>query len=213
MAFVITVAQQKGGAGKTTLAANLAAAWAGSCRVAILDIDPQRSLSRWHAMRADNPRATRPIDHSEKAGWRMAAELDRLKRDHDIVIVDSPPQIDTDAKLSIRGADLVLVPVQPSLPDLWAAEGTLKLATLERRAARIVLNRAPASGALRDRVMAQIAESGAIRCGSVLGNRIGFANAFALGLGVIESAPKSQAALELMSLVKEIEDLKASAVM
>ena len=54
MAFVITVAQQKGGAGKTTLAANLAAAWAVGLRVALLDIDPQRSLSRWHALREDN---------------------------------------------------------------------------------------------------------------------------------------------------------------
>ena len=51
MATVITVAQQKGGAGKTMLVANLAAAWAPTQRVTVLDIDPQRSLSRWHALR------------------------------------------------------------------------------------------------------------------------------------------------------------------
>ena len=51
MAVVITVAQQKGGTGKTTLAANIAAALAQSRRVALLDIDPQKSLGRWHGLR------------------------------------------------------------------------------------------------------------------------------------------------------------------
>jgi len=210
MAFVITVAQQKGGAGKTTLAANLAAAWAGENRVALLDIDPQRSLSRWHAMRDGNAKARHAIHLSEVAGWRLAAELDRLRQSHDIVIVDSPPQIETDAKLAIRGADLVLVPLQPSLPDLWAAEGTLKLAAGERRTARIVLNRAPASGTLRDRVAAQITKTGSARLEATIGNRIGFANAFALGLGVVETAPKSVAAQELQALIAEIETLRKS---
>ena len=204
MAFVITVTQQKGGAGKTMLAANLAAAWAPNLRVAVLDIDPQRSLSRWHAMRAGNARALGPITLSEVAGWRLAAELDRLRQKHDIVVIDSPPQIDTEAKLAVRGADLVLVPVQPSLPDLWAAEGTLKLAALERRTAWIVLNRAPAGGALRARVSAAIDAGQAVCCSSVIGNRIGFANAFAIGLGVTEQAPRSLGGQEIAALLAEI---------
>jgi len=211
MSFVITVAQQKGGAGKTTLAANLAAAWAPNRRVALLDIDPQRSLSRWHGVRADNAKATANIHLSEVAGWRLAAELDRLRATHDIVIVDSPPQIETDAKLAIRAADLVLVPVQPSVLDLWAAEGTLKLALGERRPARIVLNRFPASGGLRDRVVAQIDKDGTLRLQTALGNRVGFANAFALGLGVTETAPKSVASVELRALLAELDLLQAAA--
>ena len=208
MAFVITVAQQKGGAGKTTLAANLAAAWAGGLRVALLDIDPQRSLSRWHALREANARARGVIHLSEVAGWRLAGELDRLQAGHDIVIIDSPPQIETNAKLAIRAANLVLVPVQPSVPDLWAAEGTLKLATGERRTARVVLNRAPATGGLRDRIIAQIDKTGAERFATSIGNRVGFANAFALGLGVSETAPKSVAATELAALLAEIDAMR-----
>lgn len=210
MAFVITVAQQKGGAGKTTLAANLAACWAPSLRVAVLDIDPQRSLSRWHALRVTKGGAkVRGAVHlSEVAGWRLAAELDRLRQSHDVVIVDSPPQIETNAKLAIRGADLVLIPVQPSLPDFWAAEGTLKLAATEQRTVRIVLNRAPASGGLRDRVVGEIDKSGAPRFAATLGNRVGFANAFALGLGVTETAPKSVASVELAALLAEIEEMR-----
>lgn len=204
MAFVITVAQQKGGAGKTTLAANLAAAWAATRKVALLDIDPQRSLSRWHELRTNNARAVSKIHLSELAGWRLAAELDRLRTSHDVVIIDSPPQIDTDARLAIRGADFVLVPIQPSLPDLWAAEGTLKLAKAEKRVCRVVLNRAPASGGLLARVLVQIEKTETPRLASMLGNRVGFATAFALGLGVTELAPKSVASKELVALLAEI---------
>ena len=135
MAVVITVAQQKGGTGKTTLAAKLAAALAPAQRVALLDIDPQRSLARWHALRAGLG-AGAGAAVSDVSGWRLAAELDRLRRSHDVVMIDSPPQIDTDAKLAVRGADLVLVPLQPSPPDLWAAEGTLKLAAAKSNVRR-----------------------------------------------------------------------------
>jgi chromosome partitioning protein len=204
MTVVITVAQQKGGAGKTMLAANLAAALAPSRRVGLLDIDPQRSLARWHALRAKRP-SVAPIGCSDVSGWRLAGELDRLRRTHDVLIVDSPPQIDTDAKLAIRAATLVLVPLQPSPPDLWAAEGTLKLAAEERRPARLVLNRAPPSGKLRAGVEADITRLGYTVLAAVLGNRTGFATAFAQGLGITETAPKSLAAAELRALLAEIE--------
>jgi chromosome partitioning protein len=206
MSVVITVAQQKGGAGKTTLAANLAAALAGSRRVAVLDIDPQRSLSRWHALRAERKGAAE-VALSELSGWRLGAEIERLKRAHDVLIVDSPPQVDTDAKLAIRAADLVLVPLQPSPPDLWAAEGTLKLAGEEKRTARLVFNRAPAGGSLRAAVEAEIAGRGHPMLAAALGNRVGFAGAFAKGLGVTETAPRSVAAEELRALLAELEGM------
>ncbi|MCW3475183.1 ParA family partition ATPase [Limobrevibacterium gyesilva] len=204
MSVVITVAQQKGGAGKTTLAANLAAALAESRKVAVLDIDPQHSLARWHALRAAHKNAT-AITLSDVSGWRLGNELDKLRRSHDVLIIDSPPQVDTDAKLAIRAADLVLVPIQPSPPDLWAAEGTLKVAGEEKRRARILLNRVPASGRLRDAVTAEIASRGYPAFATALGNRVGFAGAFAQGLGVTESAPRSTASQELRALLAEIE--------
>lgn len=207
MAVVITVAQQKGGTGKTTLAANLAVALASSRRVALLDIDPQKSLGRWHSLRCERLAQAAALAFSDLSGWRLPAELDRLKREHDVVLIDSPPQLDTDARVAVRAADLVLVPIQPSMPDIWAAEGTLKLAAEERRPAHLMFNRTPPTSKLREAIAADLAARRLPVLRSALGNRAGIAHAFAAGLGVTEAAPRSTAAAELRALLAELQEL------
>lgn len=208
MAVVITVAQQKGGAGKTTLAANLAAALAPTRRVAVLDIDPQGSLKRWHAIRVARAAPAAALTFSDLSGWRLAAELDRLRRGHDVVLVDSPPVLDGDARRAVRVADLVVVPVQPSAPDIWAAEGTLRLAAEERRPARLVLNRVGSGARMKDAADRELQARGLAVLAAGLGNRAAFSHAFAEGLGVTEAAPRSVAAAELRTVLEEV--LKAA---
>lgn len=206
MALIITVAQQKGGAGKTMLAANLAASWGIGNRVALLDIDPQRSLKRWHGLRTARGRAT-PLAFSDVSGWRLAAELDRLGREADIVVVDTPPVIDSDAARAIRAASLVVIPVQPSPPDLWAAEGTLKLAAAERRRVALVMNRAPAKSRLRTAIENEISGRQLQLMAQVLGNRTAYAQAFASGLGVADLARPGQAGEEMAALAGALLEL------
>ena len=201
---VIVVAQQKGGAGKSMLAANLAAIWAPGRRVGLLDIDPQHSLSRWHRLR---PATLPALAFSEVTGWRLAGEMDRLTASCDLVIVDTPPQIDAEARRAVRIAQLVLIPLQPSPPDLWAAEGTIRIAAEEKRGAAVGLNRAPAGGGLRTAVAAYIAQGGHALLAAVLGNRSAYAQAFARGMGVAEAWPKSAAADEIRALALEVESL------
>jgi chromosome partitioning protein len=203
MALVIGIAQQKGGCGKSMLAANLAAFWAASRRVALLDIDPQASITRWHGLRASGP----AIVFSSVSGWRLAGEIERLRAGADMLIVDTPPQIDADAARAIRAASLVLIPVQPSLPDWWAAEATIAIAARERRPVALVLNRSPAKSKLRSAVESGIASQGLTLLPTILGNRTAYAQAFAHGMGVTEALPRSLAAAEIASLAHDIETI------
>lgn len=207
MGKVIAVAQQKGGSGKTMLASQLAVALAEGARVAVLDIDPQGSLTAWGKLRAAAPKAAHAITLASISGWRLAAELEKLKNAHDYVFIDTPPVIDSDARRAIRGADLVLVPLNPAPPDLWAAEGTLKLAAEEKRKVALMFNRAPAASKLRKRLEAEIAARRLVLLEPALANRAGYANAFADGLGVTEAGPATQAAEELREAALALKTL------
>ena len=207
MAFVIAIAQQKGGAGKSTVAANLAAALAAARqKIALLDTDPQASLSRWAKLRAGREGAA-PISFEAPSGWRVTSAIDRLKRSHDVVIMDTAPHADTDSKVAIRAADLVIIPMQPAGPDLWASEATLKLAAAEKKPARILLNRVPAQGRLKDVIMAELAARKLELLGPGLGNRTAYATAFMLGLGVGENAARSAAAEEIAATIVALRAL------
>jgi chromosome partitioning protein len=207
MGRVIAVAQQKGGSGKTMLAAQFAVALAEGASVAVLDIDPQGSLTIWGKLRANAPKAAQNLTIATISGWRLANEVEKLKAAHDFVLIDTPPVIDSDARRAIRGADLVLIPLNPAPPDLWAAEGTLKLAAEEKRKAALVFNRAPAASRLRKRLEAEIAVRGLILLDIALANRAGYANAFADGLVVTESGPETQAADVIRAAIGALKSL------
>lgn len=208
MAFVVAVAQRKGGAGKSTLAANLAAAFAGDgARVALLDTDPQSTLGHWYKARGEAGGKAAALAFETPAGWRVPGAADRFRRSHDIILLDTPPHDDTDARIAIRAADLVLVPLQPSPADLWATGATLDLAKAEKRRVAVVMNRVPAQGRLAEEVGAALRGNGIRLMDQALGNRAAFASAFAAGLGVTEAAPRSLAAGEIRALAAALRGL------
>jgi chromosome partitioning protein len=205
MAKVVTVAQQKGGAGKTTLVIQLATALAGAGRrVALVDIDPQGSLTAWMRLREHRQRDVPELRFSMVAGWRLGVELDRLRREADVIVVDTPPHTEIDAKAAIRSADLVLVPCQPSSLDIWASQGTIELAAKERRRAALVLNRVPPRGRSIEEARHALAELGAPALTAQIGNRQAFVTSVAQGLGVIESEPRSASAEEVRALAEDV---------
>lgn len=206
-ATVITIAQQKGGAGKTTLAAQLAVALSkgGKRSVALVDIDPQGSLSRWYKLRQERMgEDAGGLRLSDVSGWRLGTELDRLRGSYDVVIIDTPPHAETEAKSAIRAADVILVPVQPSPMDLWATQPTMDVARKEKTPARIVLNRLPPRGNLVDAIVGEIEALELPVAGTRLGNRVAFADSMMTGQGVVETAGRSTAAREIKALADEL---------
>lgn len=203
MGHVITVAQQKGGSGKTTIAVNLAVGFARAGKsVAVLDTDPQGSLGRWFMTRREG--GAEDLEFSTASAWGVSYECDKLRKTHDYVIVDTPPKVDADLRPALRESDLVIVPVSASQVDVWATESVLDLARREGRETLVVLNRAKAG----TRVLAEVSEALAgletAQASTALGNRVAYAETLGQGRGVLERG-KGAWTTEIDSLLGEVE--------
>lgn len=204
---IVTIAQQKGGTGKTTLSAHLAVAWAdgGNRSVALLDVDPQGSLGEWFEARESAlGEAGAGLEFRTASGWGARREAQRLARDHDFVVVDTPPHADLDAKPAIESADLVVIPVQPTPMDLWATRTTLEMLGSSDLAGVIVLNRLPPRGRLAGEMVEAMTDFGGDIAASALGNRVAFAECLGRGLTVLERPGNAKAVAEIKALADEL---------
>lgn len=209
--YVITVAQQKGGSGKTTVSANLATGFLRQGkRVALVDIDPQGSLGRWFMTRIeDESGPIEGLEFATSSAWGITYEVRKLSGSHDIVIIDTPPKADSDLRPALRVADLVVVPVSVSHVDLWATEGVLDLARREGKEALIVLNRARKNTRLGAEVAASAAKLDTRIATSQLANRVIYAEALGQGRGAAEGR-KSPAQAEVDALTTEVAEALAN---
>lgn len=201
---IITVAQQKGGSGKTTLTVNLAVALRRrGLSVAVLDTDPQGSLGRWFMERLDRQGEDEGLEFTTSSAWGASYESEKLKKRFDVVLIDTPPKIESDLRPALRVADLVLVPVASSQVDLWATEGVLDLAQRERRPVLVVLNRTRPNTRLGAEVAQGAAQLGVAVAQAQLANRVAYAETLGRG-GAVAEGPAGPARDEIAALADEI---------
>ena len=116
---VIAVCNQKGGSGKTTVAINLAGAFAADdMAVLLLDMDPQGSALDWGSIQ---PALPRPFEVVEMDRSQLLRQAQALRREYEVIVIDCPAKFTDSSSAAIRVADFVLVPVQPSPFDVWAS--------------------------------------------------------------------------------------------
>ena len=203
--MIVSVLNQKGGVGKTTIAVNLAACFSrAGHRVLLVDADPQGSALAWSGAREAEPLFV----VVGMAKPNLHRELPALKQPYDVVVIDGAPRVNELGRAAIMASDQVLIPVQPSPYDVWAAEETVQLIgeakvfKQELRAAFIV-NRMIAKTAIGRDVVTALERFPQIPVlGTPLVQRVIYAESAARGLSVIEAAPKSEAAKELVQLAE-----------
>lgn len=194
---VLVLASQKGGSGKTTIAASLAvAAVQAGERVVVVDLDPQGSLAEWGKAREATDIVFRSVEPGKLDAWILATrKIEKVS----LVIVDTAGTFGDEVDTALRHADLCLVPVRPSAIDLRAAGPTVDRLRLFDRDFAFVLNATnPASQGRTADAIAALEVGGAVS--PPIADRTDFRDAAATGLGVTEIAPSGKAASEIRAL-------------
>ena len=203
---VITIAQQKGGTGKTTLAVHLALAFIKyhNLKIAIIDTDPQGSLGKWFMIRTEKNISNANLTFKTASLWGAQYESKSLKKDHDIIIIDTPPKIESDARPAIEAADLVIIPVAPSHVDFWATEAIIDIAKKAKRKILIQINRANHRSKLISKTLEYIENLKIKATNTLIGNRQIFVASMGEGKTAIEKQRTGKAVEEIKNISNQI---------
>jgi len=195
--YVIAVASQKGGSGKTTIAAHLAvrAGAADHGPVVLIDTDPQGSLAEWwHAREDDTPQLATVKPEA------LAANLAELRSyGTAIAIIDTPPALTGSIEQVIAMADLIIIPARPSPHDLRAASGTVEMARKAGKPFMFVVNGASPRASITAQAVAALSEHGRV-APVILYQRTEYAASMIDGRTVTETAPSGRSAQEIIEL-------------
>ena len=203
---VITISQQKGGTGKTTLAVHLAMAFIKyhGLKVAIIDTDPQGSLGKWFMIREERKVSNENLTFKTASLWGAQYESKTLKNDHDIVIIDTPPKIESDARPSIEAADLVLIPMAASHVDFWATGAIVDIAKKANKKILVQINRSSQRSKLINKTNDFIKSLDLSSTKTIIGNRQIYTSSMGEGKTAVEKQKKGSAVEEIKNLSEQI---------
>jgi len=206
--YVIAVLNQKGGAGKTTIATHLARALQfGGADVLLIDSDPQGSARDWAAVREEQPLSVVGIDRPT-----IERDLKNIAR-KDFVVIDGAPQAADLAVSAIKAANFILIPVQPSPYDIWATADLVDLVkqrievTDGKLRAAFVVSRAIKGTKIGSEITEALNGYGLPVLATRITQRVGYPGSAAAGSTVLDLEPDSEAAREILALANEVKQI------
>ena len=200
---VVVLASQKGGSGKTTLSGHLAvqAELSGAGPVALIDTDPQGSLSQWWNAR----QAATPAFVAARFD-NLAVDLQSLRdQGFKLVFIDTPPAVTHAISQVVGFADMVLLPTRPSPHDLRAVGATVEIAEAHGKAMVFVLNAAPVRARITGEAAVSLSQHGTV-APVTLHHRVDFAASMTDGRTVMEYNSACASAKEVQDLWKYLQD-------
>lgn len=198
---MVVIGNEKGGAGKTSIAVSIAAAWARrGRRIMLVDADPQQAAAAWLE-------AQEAVQVSTHVGAGLEELLPQIARRFDAVIVDCPPGLPEALRGALRVADLLIVPVSPSPADIRSVQPTLDLAReLGKRSLRVrfALNRVLAGTVLGRTAREALKQYDIPIYRVAITQRVALQEAIAEGRPIFDYEEHGKAAKEMWVLAQEV---------
>jgi chromosome partitioning protein len=208
MSKIIAVLNQKGGAGKTTIATNLAhALQLEGHKVILVDSDPQGSARDWNA--ASDGALVKVIGMDRST---LAKDILAVVDNHDFIIIDGAPQIADLAIAAIKCADMILIPVQPSPYDIWACEDLVEIIKARQEItdgkpkAAFVISRVIKNTQLGKEIREALEGYNLPVFKNFTTQRVVYAKSAATGLTVLSTETKEDAANEIRAIANELKE-------
>ena len=205
--MIISVLNQKGGVGKTTIALSLSAYLSKKFKILVIDADPQNSSTNWYLSAEMEERAcftVRSLSHK-----KIHLEIEEIKKEYDYIVIDGPPRTTEVVRSCILSSDLILIPCTPSVYDIWASQETVKL--IEEALSfkknieyAFVINKKIAKTAIGRDAVKTLKDLKVPILKSHICQRVAFAEAAAQGKTVLDIEPNGKSSLEIKKFTKEI---------